>query len=152
MPAHGAGPLEAVRRALRAVLGLGLIGTGAELLLLGHSDDLAQWVPLVIVPLALLALLWRVASDGTGARVGFRWAMMAAVASGVVGLWLHYRGNAQFELEMDPDLGGWTLFAEAMTGATPALAPGAMTLLGLIGLVSEIGGNAGRSGAKAGGN
>jgi hypothetical protein len=31
-------------------------------------------------------------------------------------------------------LAGWELFKEAMTGATPALAPGAMVQLGLIGL------------------
>ena len=32
--------------------------------------------------------------------------MGAFVVSGVVGLWLHYQGNAEFELEMYPSLQG----------------------------------------------
>ena len=47
---------------------------------------------------------------------------------------LHYRGNAEFELEMMPALGGLDLFWKSMQGATPALAPGAMVQIGLVGL------------------
>ena len=48
---------------------------------------------------------------------------------------VHYRGNAEFELEMDASLGGWQLFLESVHGATPALAPAAMMHLGLLGLL-----------------
>jgi hypothetical protein len=48
-------------------------------------------------------------------------------------MWLHYSGNVEFEKETDSALGGWKLFWSAMTGATPAMAPGTMTLLALIG-------------------
>jgi hypothetical protein len=61
--------------------------------------------------------------------------MLACAASGIVGLGLHYIGNREFELETYPDMGGWTLFREVMTGATPALAPAAMIHLGLLGLL-----------------
>ena len=54
--------------------------------------------------------------------------------SGVVGLWLHYQGNTEFELEMYPSLEGLALFWEAIRGATPTLAPGTMLELGLLGL------------------
>ena len=57
------------------------------------------------------------------------------VCSGGVGLYFHYRNNAEFEREMYPDRRGSELFREAMTGAVPALAPAAMIQLGLIGLL-----------------
>jgi hypothetical protein len=40
----------------------------------------------------------------------------------------------EFELETYPSISGLALFKEAMMGATPALAPGTMIELGLIGL------------------
>jgi hypothetical protein len=48
---------------------------------------------------------------------------------------LHYRANQKFELEADPNMTGFALFSKVMTGAAPALAPGAMIQLGLLGLV-----------------
>jgi hypothetical protein len=59
--------------------------------------------------------------------------MLLFVLSGLVGLALHYKGNVEFEREMYPTLAGWQLFKQAMTGATPALAPGTMSLFGLLG-------------------
>ena len=61
--------------------------------------------------------------------------MGSFVVAGLVGVVLHYRGNAVFEQEMEPALSGWPLFEAAMMGATPALAPGAMAQLGLLGLL-----------------
>ena len=52
-----------------------------------------------------------------------------------IGVILHYRGNAEFELEMTPALGGLALMKAAILGATPLLAPGTMSLLGIIGLL-----------------
>ena len=60
--------------------------------------------------------------------------MVLCMTSGLVGLLLHYKGNVEFELEMYPDLSGWKLFKDSMMGATPALAPGAMLQIGLVGL------------------
>ncbi len=55
------------------------------------------------------------------------------MVASIAGMVLHYLGSVEFELEMYPDLGGIDLFWQAITGATPALAPGMMLLLGLIG-------------------
>jgi hypothetical protein len=62
--------------------------------------------------------------------------MAVFVAAGFAGVLLHYRGNAEFELEMRPSLAGSELFWKAVKGATPALAPLALTQLGLLGLAS----------------
>jgi hypothetical protein len=53
----------------------------------------------------------------------------------MIGMGLHQSANAEFEQEMDPSLTGMKLFRESLSGATPALAPGTMIQLGLIGLV-----------------
>jgi hypothetical protein len=39
----------------------------------------------------------------------------------------------EFERELNPDASGFSLFRDAMMGATPALAPGTMILLGAVG-------------------
>jgi hypothetical protein len=48
---------------------------------------------------------------------------------------LHYRANVEFQREVDPSIAGRALLVKAMKAkAPPALAPGTMTQLGLIGL------------------
>jgi hypothetical protein len=61
--------------------------------------------------------------------------MLLFLISGVVGMYLHFEVNMEFQLEMDPALSGTALFRKAILAKTPpALAPGAMIQLGLIGL------------------
>ena len=126
----------AIHRFLLILFVIGAVGTGTELLLLGHTEDLWQWAPLVLLAASLVTLGWRVAARGARARSlrVFQGTMILSVLSGVVGMWLHYHGNAEFELEMYPALQGLELFRESVTGATPALAPGTMLELGLLGL------------------
>lgn len=128
----------ATTRALRgfclALFVLGVLGAGTELALLGHTESAWQWIPLILMGTSLAALGWRAFSRGPASLRAFQVLMALFVASGFLGLFLHYRGNAEFELEMYPSLGGAKLFWESITGATPALAPGTMIELGLLGL------------------
>jgi hypothetical protein len=113
---------------------LGLIGTGAELLLLQHYDGLAQCVPLVLIGLAL-ASVCAVAVTSHGAAVnGLRMVMVLFVVVGAIGIGLHMDSNEQSALETHRTDRGWTLMRKTLTGEAPLLAPGAMTLLGLLGL------------------
>lgn len=113
---------------------LGSLGTGAKLLLLGHTEGIWQKVPLALVASGCLCLF--AAGGGRGARScrTFQAVMGLFVASGVAGIVLHYQGNVEFEMELNPATSGFELFWESMKGATPALAPGAMILLGAVGL------------------
>ena len=120
---------------LSFVLALGLAGTGAELLLLQHYEDAWQAAPLVLIALALGILAWHAVGRGAASVYVLRVLMAIFLASGAIGAWFHYRANAEFEREMDPSLAGMALLKESMSGATPALAPGTMIELGLIGLV-----------------
>jgi hypothetical protein len=117
-----------------ALFVLGLVGAGTELALIGHYENLWQRLPLVLMGTGLAVLGWRALSRGPASLHAFRALMGLFVASGFVGLVQHYRGNAEFELEMYPSLSGTKLFWESITGATPALAPGTMIELGLLGL------------------
>lgn len=111
-----------------------LVGTLAELLLLEHFEDAWQWAPIALLGAALVTLAWHALVRGPMSLNVLRTLMVLCVAGGFVGLLLHYRGNVEFELEMYPDLSGWKLFKDSMMGATPALAPGAMVQIGLVGL------------------
>jgi hypothetical protein len=128
--------LARLRRALFIILAGGYAGIGAELLLTGHYEDTLQLVPLAIIAAALAALGWYAAGGGASSLRVLQLVMGISLVSGVVGAFLHYRGNTEFELERTPELAGFALFREAITGATPALAPGTMVLLGVIGLAA----------------
>lgn len=125
---------EIWRRVLFWVLLASFIGTGGELLLLEHTEDFWQWLPLVLLGLGSGALVLRVLVPRTWTIRLIRLLMGLFLVTGAVGLYLHYRGNAEFELEMYPTLAGLELFWEALKGATPTLAPAAMTQFGLLGL------------------
>ncbi len=124
-----------IRRLLIALFVFGVVGTGAELILLEHTEDIWQWTPIVLlavsVPLAgslwFSSVRWLIGS--------FRGIMVLFVASGALGLYQHFQGNVEFELEMYPSMSGFELIWEALKGATPSLAPGTMMLLGMLGLI-----------------
>ena len=130
---------SALRRWLFGVFVLGVFGTGAELLLLGHTEDYRQLVPLGLFALSLV-LLGRLALSPDARWLRWFRALMALfVASGLVGVFLHLSANAEFELEMYPSMAGLDLLWESLRGAIPALAPGTMTYLGLLGWVFTMG-------------
>lgn len=130
--------LALARRAIVVILVLGMGGILIELLLLEHFEDVLQWMPLALLGLGLIALAWHARAPRPASARTFRVIMTAFLVSGVLGVYLHYRGNVEFERERRPQATGWQLFREAMMGATPALAPGAMIQLGLLGLLYTV--------------
>jgi hypothetical protein len=132
-PEREAATLAVVRKMLLATLGLGILGTGAELILLGHVDSAAQWIPVAGCGLAVPLLLWHARRPSRATVTAVRLLMAAFIVSGAVGVGLHYDGNVEFERERDPRGSGWPFIRSILTGATPVLAPGSMVLLGLVG-------------------
>ena len=127
--------LSVIRNFLLILFLLGMIGIGSELLLIGHTEEKFQLVPLVLMGFSLVVVVWFFAGGGAVTLRIFQPTMILFIMSGFTGLWLHYKVNAEFEQEMYPSLGGLDLFWEAIKGSTPStLAPGTMILLGLIGL------------------
>lgn len=123
------------RRFLFWILLLSFLGTGTELRLLEHTEDVWQLVPLTLLAAGTVTLGAFRLRPGRRILQALQGLMALFVAAGAVGVYLHYVGNAEFELEMSPSLGGWELFRASLEGATPTLAPAAMAQLGLLGLL-----------------
>jgi hypothetical protein len=120
---------------LLALVLLGVVGLLVELLLLEHYDSAWKLTPLIIlVPtLAASVAVWIRPTPATLKL--FRITMILCAVAGLAGLILHYKGNIEFALERDPTLSGVALLMKGFRGATPALAPGALAQLGLLGLI-----------------
>lgn len=131
------GPAPGLRLGLMAIVALGLVGMSTELLLIGHDEDVQQLIPLVIAVAGLVALtcVW-VKPSVLSLRV-LQFVALTCVGAGITGMTLHFNANAEFQLEIDPTLGGLALFWKVVEAtAPPALAPGVMVQLGLLCLLS----------------
>lgn len=125
-----------LRRLLLAVLIVGLGGVTLDLWAIEHHEDSWQLVPIFLNVAALFAAGWQVAAPSRLAILAMRAVMLLMVVSAGIGMTLHYQGNAEFQLEMNPDLAGWDLFQKVIHAkAPPTLAPGVMAQLGLLGLI-----------------
>jgi hypothetical protein len=126
---------DAARRILMAILIVGIAGISTELLLLAHTEDIYMLIPLVLAAAGLVLAAVVALRPSAGALRLFQAVMLLFLASGLAGMWLHFQVNMEFQVEMDPALSGMALFRKAIVAKTPpALAPGAMIQLGLIGL------------------
>ena len=115
---------------------MGLVGTEAELLLLEHDESAAQLIPLVLIGASLVLLLWCLIRPARAVVRLLQVTMLLMVASGAAGVVLHYRGNVEFQREINPAIAGFELFWKVVHAkAPPALAPGLMAQLGLLGLL-----------------
>ena len=124
-----------LRRALLALVFIGAAGLVVELLLLEHFESALQFIPLALLAAVLGSATLLARRPSVRTIQIFRVVMALCVVAGGIGVFLHYRGNVEFELERQPLRHGLDLFWEAIRGATPALAPGALSQLGLLGLV-----------------
>lgn len=125
-----------IRRLILALLTFGLAALAGELAAIGHYEDAWQLIPLGLIAATLAVIAWHWASGGPQGLTALQVLLVLIIASGALGIFLHYRANLEFQLEMNPALHGWTLFARVLHAiAPPALAPGVMTQLGLLGLI-----------------
>jgi hypothetical protein len=128
--------LAMLRWMLLCVLWVGLLGLGTELLLLKHVESPTQLIAPGLIAVALLVIVWHVLERGPASILALDSVMVLFVAAGALGIYYHHTANLEFQREVDPSLTGSALFWKAVAAkAPPALAPGAMAQLGLIGLV-----------------
>ena len=127
--------IATIRRILLCILLLGLAGTATELLLLQHDEEILQLTPLILIAFALVAIVWHAVHEGRASLRILQATMALFIVAGGLGVYLHYRANVAFQREVDPSIAGRALLWKALTAKTPpALAPGSMLQLGLIGL------------------
>jgi hypothetical protein len=127
--------LFVVRRMLGAILLLGMTGTGVELLLMEHHDGFEQLIPLVLLGAGLAGVGWHMLTPSAASGTAVRGLMLLFLAAGLAGVYYHLTANLEFQRETDPALRGSALFWKALHATVPpALAPGVMVQLGLVGL------------------
>lgn len=132
---EAASTLSALRRVLLGILVLGMVGTTTELLLLKHDEDATQLIPLILLAAGYATVAWNVLRRTRSSLTALQVVMVCFIASGLLGMMFHYQANVEFQLEMDPQLAGSKLLWQTLQAKTPpALAPGVMAQLGLIGL------------------
>jgi hypothetical protein len=128
--------VQVLRRILLALAAFGVVGTGVELFLTGHYEELAQWPPLVLLGLTALGIIAVIIKPMPHLLQLFRALMVIVTLSSLAGVYFHLQGNLEFRAETNPDLEGFALFWRAIHGGNPLLAPGVMAQVGLLGLAS----------------
>jgi hypothetical protein len=123
-----------VRRILLATMFVGAIGIGCDLLLLAHIEDPLQLLPLAALALLVLLLFMHVMLQRPFILRAVQVLMLGFLAVGGLGVWFHFDGNAEFQRDIQPSIGGSELFWKSMRAkAPPALAPLAFVQLALVG-------------------
>ena len=141
--------MSLVRQLLLMLVAVGLVGLTVELALLEHYEEWQQVLPLAALGAGAIALGALVLRPARVTVRAFQAVMVSFVVLGGAGIYLHYSGNVEFEIEMAPDARGLALVWSALRGATPALAPGALAQLGLLGLIASVRHPAGRASRAA---
>ena len=132
---ESAATLGMLRRVLLGILLLGMAGTATELLLLEHDQDATQLIPLLLIGAGYLVVAWNAVQRSRTSIAALQVVMILFVSSGLLGMFFHYRANVDFQMELEPELSGSNLLWKVLRAKTPpALAPGVMAQLGLIGL------------------
>jgi hypothetical protein len=127
--------LVIIRRVILGVLLLGMAGLLAELTLIAHYEDVAQWIPIALLAAGLLFLLIDLRFARNWTQLLVQLTMVLIVAAGALGVYFHFAGSREFQLEMDPQMRGTTLMWHVLRAKSPpTLAPGSMVQLGILGL------------------
>jgi len=124
-----------LRQLVLALVFIGIVGLEIELALLRHAESFSQWIPHAALIVGLISTMAVYFRPNAATLKAFQAIMLVFVIVGALGVYLHFRGNVDFALERDPSLSGMRLVWKALRGATPALAPGALAQLGLLGLI-----------------
>ena len=127
--------LSGLRRLLAVILLVGMSATTVELLLLRHVEDALQLVPVILLLAGIAVVIWHTSTHSPASATAVRLLMAMFVAAGLAGIYLHFAANVEFQKETDPSLAGRALVWRALEATVPpALAPGVMLQLGLVGL------------------
>jgi hypothetical protein len=131
-----ASTLRNIRRFLVLVMTGGIVAMTVDLLLIGHYEDSNQLIPLAVAAAGVLTLGWAAAWPGVVSVRAVQFVMLCFMGTGLIGITLHVQANAEFQREIDPAISSRDLFWKVTEAtAPPALSPGLMVQLGLLGLV-----------------
>lgn len=109
------------------------LGLGLELFLLWHFEDPWQLMPIICIGAILTSFIWyRFRSQATSLLL-YKLSLGLSVLVGLVGVFLHFKANYEFEVEINPRAETSQLILKSFTGAMPVLSPGSMIIYSIIG-------------------
>lgn len=127
--------LVIIRRVILGVLMLGMSGLLAELALIAHYEDVTQWIPIALLAAGLVVVAADLVLARGWTQLLIQLTMVLVVAAGLLGIYFHFQGSREFQLEMDPQMRGTALIWHVLRAKSPpTLAPGSMIQLGVLGL------------------
>jgi len=128
-------PAVIITRIIVGVLLFGMAGLFVELLLLAHYENLQQRIPLAVLALGLFAVVLDLIARRNWTSRLVQLVMALFVVAGLLGVFFHFRGSREFQLEMNPALGGFDLIWHVLRAKSPpTLSPGTMVQMGILGL------------------
>lgn len=127
--------IEPWRRLAQYLLLFGIVGVAVELVLLEHFEEPWQWTPITLLAVGLISSSFLACRPTPRVLRTQQLLMCTYLLAAGLGIFFHMKSNVEFELELHPSMAGLELVIETLKGAMPALAPGAMAQLGLLGLL-----------------
>ncbi len=127
-----------LRRFLLKLVAVVCAGTIVELLLIEHTGNWIQVIPVVVAAAGMVASILGLARPEPShlARRAFRAVFALLVLAGFVGVYQHVRANYTFIREIQPNLAPSQAFLDSLAGASPLLASGVLVLAGVCGLAA----------------
>jgi len=107
--------------------------TVAELIFLEHWNFTIQFLPFALITLGLVTSALAYFRPSRGIIRFAQWSMILIAVCSLIGFYEHMASNFSFWLEIQPDATTKELIIETFKGGVPILAPGILTLGGVIG-------------------
>ena len=103
--------------------------------MLAHYEDITQQIPLALLAIGLIVVLVDLIVSRRWTSTLVQLSMVTFVAAGLLGIFFHFQGSKEFQLEMDPAMRGMDLMWHVLRAKSPpTLAPGTMVQMGILGL------------------
>ena len=125
-----------LRRFLLAVSAFVFVATVAELWLVEHAESFVQIVPFILCAIGIFGILLAAARPSRNVLLATRVLMGIVAAGSLYGWYEHISHNLAFELEIRPNATAESVFWEALSGASPLLAPGILALGALLAIAA----------------
>lgn len=120
------------RTFLLVVAGLVLVATNLELWFSEHTESIVQLIPFGLAGAGIVATLVVLVRATPHTLKTLRGVSIVLAAGAVYGIYEHVSHNIAFELEIRPTAALGEVLFDALFGASPLLAPGALGLAALL--------------------
>jgi hypothetical protein len=130
---------ERLRRFLLTTAAVIFAGTVVELWFAEHVESTVQLVPFGLCALGTAAAVAALAAPRRRVLLLVRGVMAAVALGSLYGWYAHLAHNLAFEQEIRPNAPFSAVFWEALSGASPLLAPGILALAAALALASTYG-------------